>query len=140
MTNVRLSLCSRDPFLMVYLTMLSSVRQQMTYRRLSTGCLTRKILGDYKCWRMNWQMAPKVISPLFLKIKNSCYEISLLDPDELVSKARIRRQIVHGLKREHTIFVTPIQGWDRQPSLEELRIICHPKKHLLIKWLGCLWM
>lgn len=39
------------------------------------------------------------ISQFFFKIKNLCSDISLLDLDELVSKARIRRHIIRGLKR-----------------------------------------
>lgn len=57
------------------------------------------------------------ISQLFIKIKNLCSEISLLDLDEPVFEARIQRHIVHGLKKEYTLFVTSIQGWDQQPFL-----------------------
>lgn len=61
------------------------------------------------------------IFQLFIKIKNLCFEISVLDPNEPVSEARIRQHIVHGQKKEYTLFVTSIQGWDQQPSLEEFK-------------------
>ncbi|XP_077246091.1 uncharacterized protein LOC143885947 [Tasmannia lanceolata] len=62
------------------------------------------------------------ISQFFLKIKNLCSEISLLDPEEPISEARMERHIIHGLKREYIPYVTSIQGWDRQPSLLEFEI------------------
>ncbi|XP_019227164.1 PREDICTED: uncharacterized protein LOC109208498 [Nicotiana attenuata] len=59
------------------------------------------------------------IAEYFLKVKNPCFEISLLNPDEAISEARIRRIIIRGLKPEYISFVTSIQGWVQQPSLEE---------------------
>ncbi|CDP11845.1 unnamed protein product [Coffea canephora] len=38
------------------------------------------------------------ISQFFVKIKNLCSEISLLNPDEPISEARLKRHIVRGLK------------------------------------------
>ncbi|XXG86593.1 hypothetical protein AAC387_Pa11g1455 [Persea americana] len=60
------------------------------------------------------------ISEFFLRIKNICTEISELDPDEKISEARVRRFIIRGLNKEYTPFVTAIQGWASQPSVEEL--------------------
>ncbi|XP_016498615.1 uncharacterized protein LOC107817324 [Nicotiana tabacum] len=59
------------------------------------------------------------IAEYFLKVKNLCSEFSLLNPDEAISEARIRRIIIRGLKPEYIPFVTSIQGWVQQPSLEE---------------------
>ena len=59
------------------------------------------------------------ISEYFLKIKNLCSEISLLNPEEAISEARMRRIIIPGLKTEYIPFVTSIQGWAQQPFLEE---------------------
>ncbi|XP_070003476.1 uncharacterized protein [Nicotiana sylvestris] len=59
------------------------------------------------------------IAEYFLKVKNLCSEISLLNPDEAISEARIRRIIIRGLKPEYIPFVTSIQGWVQQQSLEE---------------------
>ena len=59
------------------------------------------------------------ISDYFLKIINLCSEISLLNPEEAISEARIRRIIIRGLKTEYILYVTSIQGWVQQPSLEE---------------------
>ncbi|XP_027768682.1 uncharacterized protein LOC114074843 [Solanum pennellii] len=55
----------------------------------------------------------------FLKIKNLCSEISLLNPEEAIFEARIKTNIIRGLKSEYIPFVTSIQGWAQQPSLEE---------------------
>lgn len=41
------------------------------------------------------------ISQFFLKIKNLCLKISILDPEEPTSKSQMKRQIIHGLKREY---------------------------------------
>ncbi|XP_059306260.1 uncharacterized protein LOC132057657 [Lycium ferocissimum] len=59
------------------------------------------------------------IAEYFLKIKNLCSEISLLNPDEAISEARMKRTIIRGLKSEYIPFVTSIQGWAQQPSLKE---------------------
>ncbi|XP_060190669.1 uncharacterized protein LOC132619940 [Lycium barbarum] len=59
------------------------------------------------------------IAEYFLKIKNLCSEISLLNPDEAISEARMRRIIIRDLKSEYIPFVTSIQGWAQQPSLEK---------------------
>ncbi|KAL8101564.1 hypothetical protein AgCh_033459 [Apium graveolens] len=59
------------------------------------------------------------ISQFFLKIKNLCSEISKLDEKEMISEARLKRIIDSGLKPEFIPFVTLIEGWPVQPSLEE---------------------
>ncbi|XP_070007239.1 uncharacterized protein [Nicotiana sylvestris] len=59
------------------------------------------------------------IAEYFLKVKNLCSKISLLNPDEAISGARITRIIIRGLKAEYISFVISIQGWVQQSSLEE---------------------
>ncbi|KAJ7962110.1 Retrovirus-related Pol polyprotein from transposon TNT 1-94 [Quillaja saponaria] len=56
----------------------------------------------------------------FLQVKNICAEISELDVEEKISEARIRRFLSRGVKKEYSPFVTSIQGWANQPSVEEL--------------------
>ncbi|KAF2286935.1 hypothetical protein GH714_035776 [Hevea brasiliensis] len=56
----------------------------------------------------------------FLRVKSICAEISELDANEKISEARLRRFLIRGLKKEYTPFVTSIQGWAKQPSVEEL--------------------
>ncbi|KAG6494518.1 hypothetical protein ZIOFF_049550 [Zingiber officinale] len=58
-------------------------------------------------------------SEFFLKVKNLCSEISLLNPEEKISNAQLKWYIIRGLRPEYTPFVTSIQGWAQQPSLEE---------------------
>jgi len=70
------------------------------------------------------------ISEYFLKIKNLCLEISLLNPEEAISEARIRRIIIQGLKREYIPYVTSIQGWVQQPSLEEFENLLSSQESL----------
>lgn len=60
------------------------------------------------------------ISEYFLRVKSICAEISELDMDEKISEARLRRFLIRGLKKEYNPFVTSIQGWATQPSVEEL--------------------
>ncbi|KAH0636993.1 hypothetical protein KY289_036908 [Solanum tuberosum] len=72
------------------------------------------------------------IAKYFLKIKNLCSEISLLNPEEAISEARIRRNIIRGLKSEYIPFVTSIQGWAQQPSLEEFENLLSSQE-LLVK-------
>ncbi|KAK3006344.1 hypothetical protein RJ639_017493 [Escallonia herrerae] len=43
-----------------------------------------------------------------------------LDVDEPVSEARLRRYLIRGLRKEYMPFVTSVQGWASQPSVEEL--------------------
>jgi len=70
------------------------------------------------------------ISEYFLKIKNLCSEISLLNPEEAISEARIGRIIIRGLKREYIPYVTSIQGWVQQPSLEEFENLLSSQESL----------
>ncbi|KAK3025135.1 hypothetical protein RJ639_043917 [Escallonia herrerae] len=60
------------------------------------------------------------ISEYFLKVKNICSVISQLDMDEPISEARLRRYLIRGLRKEYMPFVTSVQGWAVQPSVEEL--------------------
>ncbi|GAV83280.1 UBN2_3 domain-containing protein [Cephalotus follicularis] len=68
----------------------------------------------------------------FLKIKNMSFEISELDVDEPISEARMRRYLIHGLRKEYIPFVTSIQGWAIQPTVEELENFL-PNQEALIK-------
>ncbi|KAK3036233.1 hypothetical protein RJ639_030775 [Escallonia herrerae] len=59
------------------------------------------------------------ISEYFLRVKSICAEIPEIDADEKISEARLRRYLVRGLKK-YGPFVTSVQGWLTQPSVEEL--------------------
>lgn len=60
------------------------------------------------------------IPEYFLQVKSICAEISELDANEKINEARVRRFLIRGLKKEYAPFVTSIQGWANQPSIEEL--------------------
>ncbi|KAL0314881.1 UNVERIFIED_CONTAM: hypothetical protein Sangu_2332500 [Sesamum angustifolium] len=60
------------------------------------------------------------ISEYFLKVKNICAEISELDPAEKISEALLRRFLIRGIQKEYNPYVTSVQGWEKQPSVEEL--------------------
>lgn len=60
------------------------------------------------------------IAEYFLRVKSICAEISELDASENISEARLLRFTIHGLKKEYLPFVTSIQGWATQPTVEEL--------------------
>ncbi|XP_071728146.1 uncharacterized protein [Rutidosis leptorrhynchoides] len=60
------------------------------------------------------------ISEYFLRVKSICAEISEIDDKEKISESRLRRYLIRGLKKEYVPFITSIQGWATQPSVEEL--------------------
>ena len=60
------------------------------------------------------------INQYFTKVKSLCLEISELDATSKIGDDRMRRIIIHGLKPEYRSFITAIQGWPVQPSLEDL--------------------
>ncbi|GKU96119.1 hypothetical protein SLEP1_g9388 [Rubroshorea leprosula] len=76
------------------------------------------------------------MAQFFLKIKNLCSEISILDPDEPISEARMKRHIVRGLKPEYIPYVTSIQGWAQQPSLEEFENLLSSQESLAKQMAG----
>ncbi|KAL5729317.1 hypothetical protein ACHQM5_002288 [Ranunculus cassubicifolius] len=51
------------------------------------------------------------ISQYFMKVKNICSEISQLDKESAISKTRMRRIIICGLRPEYNSFMTAIRGW-----------------------------
>lgn len=77
------------------------------------------------------------ISQFFLKIKNLCSEISILDAEEPISEARMKRHIIRGLKKEYVPFVTSIQGWATQPSLVEFENLLTSQESLARQMAGC---
>ncbi|XP_071741056.1 uncharacterized protein [Rutidosis leptorrhynchoides] len=60
------------------------------------------------------------VSEYFLRVKTLCSEISEIDTNEKISESRLRRYLIRGLKKEYVPFITSIQGWSTQPSIEEL--------------------
>ncbi|KAG6505923.1 hypothetical protein ZIOFF_031236 [Zingiber officinale] len=70
------------------------------------------------------------ISEYFLKLKNLCSEISLINSEERISEARKKRYIIRGLQPEYTPFITSIPGWAQQPSLEELENLLSSQESL----------
>ncbi|KAG6437849.1 hypothetical protein SASPL_102779 [Salvia splendens] len=66
------------------------------------------------------------VSEYFLRIKSCCAEISEIDTNEKISEASLRRYLIRGLRKEYGPFVTSIQGWSNQPSVEELEnLLCN---------------
>ena len=53
------------------------------------------------------------------KLKSLCCEIYGLDSVATISKSRIKRIIFHDLRSEFRSFVTIIQGWPTQTTIEE---------------------
>jgi len=66
----------------------------------------------------------------FLKNKNLYSEISLLNLEEAISEAQIRRLIIRGLKSEYIPYLILIQGWYQQPSLEEFKKLLSSQESL----------
>jgi len=64
---------------------------------LLMGYSIRRMLLSYSSWKMSWPIQCKVISPFlqcFLKIKNLCSEISMLDSEEPISESQMKRLII----------------------------------------------
>ena len=59
------------------------------------------------------------IDNYFSKVKSLYCEISELDPLTVIYEYRIKRIIVHGLRPEFKSFVTAIQVWPTQSTIEE---------------------
>jgi len=60
------------------------------------------------------------ISQYFSKVKSLSDEISKLDPENAITKTRMRRIIVHGLRPEYKGIITATRGWATEPTLSEL--------------------
>lgn len=78
----------------------------------------------------NTEQGDLSISQFSLKIKNLYSEILFLDPIEPIFEAQVRRHIIRGLKKEYNLFVTSIQGWVHQPSLEEFENLLSSQESL----------
>lgn len=76
------------------------------------------------------------ISQFFLKVKNLCSEISSIDTEGKMSEARVRRNVIRGLKKEYVPFVTSVQGWANQPSLAELENLLASQESLARQMAG----
>lgn len=72
----------------------------------------------------------------FIKVKNLCSEINTLNPEESISEARLKRSIIRGLRPEYTPFVTSVQGWATQPSLEEFENLLASQESLAMQMSG----
>ena len=72
----------------------------------------------------------------FLKIKTLCAEISDLDSEEPISKARLRHYLIHGLRKEFMPFISSIQGWTNQPSVVELENLLSNQEALVKQMTG----
>ena len=58
----------------------------------------------------------------------------LFSSEEAISEAQIRSIILSGLKSEYILFVTLIQGWNQQLSLEEFENLLSSQESLAKKF------
>ena len=79
------------------------------------------------------------IAEYFLKIKKLCSEISLLNWEEAIMEAQMRRIVIRRLKPEYISFVMLIQGCPQQPTLEEFENLLSSKE-LLAKQLASVFV
>ncbi|CAA7020014.1 unnamed protein product [Microthlaspi erraticum] len=84
----------------------------------------------------NAKQGESSISEFFIKVKNLCSEINTLNPEESISEARLKRSIIRGLRPEYTPFVTSVQGWATQPSLEEFENLLASQESLATQMAG----
>ncbi|KAJ9169401.1 hypothetical protein P3X46_017603 [Hevea brasiliensis] len=63
------------------------------------------------------------VSEYFTKVKSLCQEISKLDPQNQITKTRMGRIIIHGLRPEFNAIVVATCGWAKEPNLNELENI-----------------
>ena len=68
------------------------------------------------------------IPKYFLKVKSLCYEISELDSSEPISNARLRRYLIHGLRKEFMPFISSVQEWQINPLLLSWKIYFQIRK------------
>ncbi|KAI4346247.1 hypothetical protein L6164_013315 [Bauhinia variegata] len=73
------------------------------------------------------------IAQFFLKIKNLCSKISALDQEEPIFEACMRQHVICGLRPEYIPYVTSIQGWAQQPSLEEFESFLSSQESLAMQ-------
>ncbi|XP_077216009.1 uncharacterized protein LOC143850670 [Tasmannia lanceolata] len=64
-------------------------------------------------------------------------ELANTTQEEPISETRMKRHIIRGLKREYIPYVTSIQGWDWQPSLEEFENFLASQESLAKQMAGC---
>ncbi|KAG6471062.1 hypothetical protein ZIOFF_072158 [Zingiber officinale] len=67
------------------------------------------------------------------RLQHSENDLAKATQEEAISEARIQRNIVHGLRPEYIPFVTSVQGWAQQPSLEELESLLSSQESLAKK-------
>lgn len=65
------------------------------------------------------------IKQYFTKVNSLCREISKLDLFANINEQHMRRIIISVLRLEYRCFITTIQGWPTQSSLEELENLLH---------------
>ena len=80
---------------------------------------------------MNATQGTLPINAYFQKIRNLCREIEQLDLESKIGEARMRMIICNGIRQEYKSFITAIQGWPIQPSLNELENILASQEALL---------
>ncbi|WZZ86518.1 hypothetical protein YC2023_115097 [Brassica napus] len=84
----------------------------------------------------NAKQGESSISEFFIKVKNLCSEINTLNPEESIFEAWLKRSIIRGLRPEYTPFVTSVQGWATQPSLEEFENLLASQESLALQMSG----
>lgn len=57
----------------------------------------------------NKNQGSMTIAQYFQNIKSLCAKISELNPDEPIKEARMRRYLIHGIKKEYTKFLKLIR-------------------------------
>jgi len=69
---------------------------------------------------MNIKQEDMMISQYFIKIKSFRHEIAQQDPDSRISKARMRRIIIYGLRPDYHGYIIGVRDWQTQPTLLKL--------------------
>ncbi|KAJ7979511.1 Retrovirus-related Pol polyprotein from transposon TNT 1-94 [Quillaja saponaria] len=71
--------------------------------------------------RRKWKIkCGKVLFVLRMSVGKEHIDHIQMDVKEPISEARLRRYLIRGLRNEHMSFITSVQGWASQPSVEEL--------------------
>ncbi|KAG6385352.1 hypothetical protein SASPL_154185 [Salvia splendens] len=86
----------------------------------------RDVSSPKEVWQALENVCTKKNTARLQLLENELAMLTQGDTNEKISEARLRRYLISGLRKEYGPFVTSIQGWSNQPSVEELEnLLCN---------------
>ncbi|KAK3014564.1 hypothetical protein RJ639_010178 [Escallonia herrerae] len=93
----------------------------------------RDVDSPRKVWETLERLFTKKNTARLQLLENDLATLTQGDMDDPISEARLRRYLIRGLRKEYIPFVTSVQGWAVQPSVEELENILSNQEALAKK-------